>query len=225
MQFPHARSVWKNVFCALLCMASFFLAAGCGPPSVRETYEYHHRYDRMGDEYDPPVSLVFLNPGSNLGIYTDMVVGEFRAGEKWIEDMDIAAHYAGTYFRQVLARELFESGHFYVELDPQHRSDSPTAVIEGKFTVFDSGAALARFLSAYLFFLQPTSAVDLQVEGRIRDAHSGETVMEFADRRRFLGHTPWGPTFKTLNDEWAMKQTCILTARSIVNLIIHLREE
>jgi len=222
---------------ALICLFLAGISAGCMSPRARvdKTYEYHHRYDDMTDRYDPPISLVRVNSDFELSSYTHLVIGEFTAGGDGIYDLETANHYAGTYFRQVMAgeftrklfeRELFGTPLFYkVELDPDFRSDSHTAVIEGKFTIFDPGSPGPRYLSAYLFFLQPIAAVDLQVEGRIRDANCGTTILEFADRRRFLGHTPWGPSHKTLNEEWAKKQTCLLTARSLVNLVLHLREK
>ncbi len=208
---------------ALFCCAISLVLAGCTTPSVVTTYEYHHRYDRMSDRYDPPVSLVHIEPGADLGAYQVIVVGEFTVGREWVNDPEKASHYGNTYLRQVLAKELLESGHFYVSLDPFFRPALPTAVLEGKITVFDTGSGLSRFLSPYLFFIQSASAVDLQLEGRLRDAHSGDILLEFADRRQFLGRTPWGPTLKTFNDDWSMKQTIILTSASLVELISYLQ--
>ncbi len=207
-----------------MCLIVAALLPGCRHPSVVPTYEYHHRYESMSDQYDPPVSLVLLKPGADLGSYTDIVVGEFTTGREWVRDAEMASQYAGIFFRKVLARELVESGHFYVLFGPEYRAGYPTAVIEGKITVFDTGSGLGRFLSPYLFFLQ-SAATDLQVEGRLRDAQSGDIVLEFADRRRFLGRTPWGPTFQTLNDDWAMKQTCMLTAGALADLLGYLRNK
>ncbi len=214
----------KLIFLILCCFLGGYLL-GCSPPKAIETFEYHLNYDRMSEEYDPPVSLVKINPEAHLRMYKNVVVGKFEVGEGWVKDTEKASHLAGTYFRQVLARELLESGSFYVSLDPEFTAETPTAVFEGKLTVFDPGSGSGRFLSYVFFFLQSVSAVDLQVEGRIRDARTEEVLVDFADRRKFLGHTPWGPTPNTLNDDWAMKQTCILTARALANLLAYLRGE
>ncbi len=215
----------RNGLPVLLSIVLAAMHLGCSHPSAITTYDYHHRYDRMSDRFDPPVSLVYVDPGADLAIYRVMVVGEFDAGEGRVSDVETASRYAGVFFRQVLARELHETGDFYVSLDPDYRSEFPTAVIEGRITVFRTGWGIGRHLGFYFFPLQPAVATDLQVEGRIRDVRSGQVVMEFADRRRFMGNTPWGPTFKTLNAEWAMKQTCILTAVSLVELLGQLRED
>jgi hypothetical protein len=98
-----------------------------------------------------------------------------------------------------------------------------TLVLEGQVTVFDMGNGLSRFVGG-LFFLQ-TGGTDLHVEGRLKDYATGETVMEFADRRRHLANTPFGPNPKNLSDHtFAMKVTALYTARSLAQLLVAPRE-
>ncbi len=222
------RDMKKRPWCSIIAILICFLACfyhGCSPPQIRETYEFHRSYDAMIDEFDPPVSRVELKPGANLSRYESIVVSDVSVGGTWIDDHEKAYHFAANYFRQVLAIELLEINNLlYVTLDTDFETDSPAMVIESKITGFDTGSGAGRYFGFFFFPLQKRSAVDLQVEGRIVDHHSGEVLVNFADRRLFLGYTPWGPTLKTWNEEWTVKQTCIFTARSISWLIEHLIE-
>jgi hypothetical protein len=203
----------------ILVLLCGFLVYGCSYPDPIHTYDYLNRYDRMTDEYEPALSLVYIVPGASLDTYDAIVVGTVEPGEHWIPDPEMVTGYC-TFFRHTLARELVERADFqHISLDPEYEGDYKTLEITAKITLFKTGSGIMRFLSPILPFLQKAGATDMQIEGRIYDQGTGEVLVEFVDRRRMLGNTPWGPTWKTMDDEWVMKQTLWGSARSIAHFI------
>lgn len=207
----------------LLAIVVGTLQTGCVHyPEPRHTYEFLTRYDRMSPRLEPRLSLIYLPPGASFSSYRNLIVGNVAVGENWVESPVQAQRYA-TYLRMLLARELRDTERFQVvELDPGGHFTGPTVRFEGKLTGFDTGSGAMRFFSYFLFFLQSGGATDLQIEGRLYDAATGEVLMELVDRRRHLGNTPWLPNPKTFSDEFVMKHTVWETARSLAGIISRL---
>jgi hypothetical protein len=206
-----------------LCAVLLLAAVGCAPPKAIRTYEFVTAYDRMTEEYDPLVSLVYLPEGVSLADYRAVVVGDFAAGVGWVEDREVAEAY-GDFFRLVLKSELQQLDRFDVVTlrrdDPALNLVAADDVIEveGMVTRFDFGCGWKRYFSFYLFFLDG-GATDLQIEGRIRELGSHRLVAEFVDRRRHLANTPFGPNPHTFKDAFAMKVTAHATAECFASFL------
>lgn len=207
--------------CALvLCLILTTLIGGClSYPQPEHTYEFVEQYNRMTDRLEPALSLVYMPPDASLSPYRNLIIGNIAVGETWIEDPTRAQRYA-TYLRMLMVRELRGNERFdLITLNPGRDFTRPTMRLEGKVTVFDTGSGTQRFFSYFLFFLQKGGATDFQVEGRIYDISSGELLMEFVDRRRHLGNTPYLPNPSTFNDEFVMKHTVWETSKAIANVL------
>jgi len=191
-------------------------APGCySPPKPLETYEYLDRYDRMSDRCEPVLSLVYVAPDAKFADYKAFVVGNVTVGQHWIENAETARRYA-TLFRNLFYLHLQKKNRFtYVVTDPEFKHTTPMLRLEAKVTIFDSGSAICRFLTPFYFFLQGAGASDFQLEGRIYDTSTDKVLMEFVDRRRFIGNTPWGPNPATLKEDFVMKQTVLATAEAL----------
>ncbi len=205
---------------ALVCAA---LTIGCSCPKAVHTYEYLSDYGRMDDSYEPLVSLVYLSEDADLRDYDGLIVGTVGVGSELIESPE-AAEACATYFRHVLAKEINGLERFsFVSLDCS--TDVPPEALQGvlrldaKITKFDLGSGFLRYVSFFMFFLQSSGATDLQIEGRIVEADSQRPVLEFADRRRDLGNTLFGPNPKTLRKRFAMNVTALKTAKCLARFI------
>ena len=64
--------------------------AGCSYPKPVRTYEYVLVYDRMTDQFDPLVSLVYIAPDADLAAYERVIVDQFGVGRHGIEDQEVA---------------------------------------------------------------------------------------------------------------------------------------
>ncbi|MFO8008068.1 MAG: hypothetical protein R6V05_10065 [Candidatus Brocadiia bacterium] len=200
---------------------------GCSPPEVVRTYEYVTDYGRMEDLYEPLLSLAYIPHETDLSRYDGVIVGDLAIGEQWIEERPQAMAYA-VLLRLLLRRELESSEQFAAVASGRQSSaylnrPGRWLRLEGMVTGCELGSGLMRYFSYYLLFLQ-SGATDFQVEGRILDDSTGEMLVEFADRRRGLYNTPWGPNPKTLRGEFAMTATVRDTARSIVAFLGQARE-
>lgn len=212
--------IHRHIETVLLLGCLLLFQFGCNSyPEPTRTYEYVEQYGRMSDAMDPVLSLVHIPPHVSLPRYKSCVVGNFAVGEEWIDNRVYAQRYA-TYLRMLLVRALEEEGHFEkVTLNPHEDVPQPSLRIEGMATVFRTGSGTQRFFSYFLPFLQSGGATDFQVEGRIYDMNTGQLLMEFVDRRRHLGNTPWLPNPKTFSDKFVMKHTVWETARSIASVL------
>jgi len=205
----------------LFLLAAFILplAGGCAYPQPLHTYEYIIQYDRMSDEYEPLLSLVYVPEGVKLSLYRDLLIGHIALGGLHVEEPDVAEHYA-TLFRALLQREMRKTDCFeFVTLDEHYSDGDPAIRLDAKITMFDFGSGACRFFGWSTCWLQAEAASDFQVEGRITDAATGDLLMEFVDRRRHMGNTPWGPNFKTFDDEFVMKQTMKETALCLSKVV------
>ncbi len=208
----------------LLVLAVLALAApGCGHPPAIHTYEYVTAYDRMSDRYDPLLSLVYVPQADAFDEYDGLIVGEVLVGDEWVESPERAASYA-TFFRVALTSEMLKLKTFtFISLDKEclkYTGAAPDGVllVEGMITKFHMGSGLLRYLSCFIPFLE-LGATDLQIEGRITDARSGRLVAEFADRRRHLCNTPFGPNPRNFRKGYGMKITARETAQCLARFI------
>jgi len=207
---PAAR-LWHLGALAALAM----LQAGCSFPKPIRTYEFILHHDRMSDRFEPVVSLVYIAENVDLMRYQDLLIDPVTVGEEWVEDRPQAARYA-TYFRALLRKMLVESGRFHVvTLDLGEALPTPTLRLEAMVTKFDFGSGKLRYWGWFLPFFGSKAASDFQIEGRLSDAESGAVIIEFIDRRRHLGNTPFGPNPKTFRDDFVMKHTVRETVRAI----------
>ena len=193
---------------------------GCvSPPPPEHTFDFISDYARMTDEHDPALSLVYLPETAKLAGYRNVVISEFTIGEHVVEDREAADRYA-LLFRILVKMAMTKSGSFeHVALDVPADGGQPACRIEGMITKFERGSGWSRYFGGLLFL--GTGATDLQVEGRLVDAATGAVIMEFADRRRHLGNTPWGPNPRNLKDgDFAMNVTAKLTAEGLA-LFLH----
>lgn len=207
----------------LVSLACLVLLAGCSPPKAVRTYEFINAYERMTEEFDPLVSLVYLPKATNWARYRGIAIGHVGVGHELVASPDEALGYA-TFFRLALRHELLELGAFdFVSLDadlaelPAGQRDD-VLLFEGMVTKLDFGSGVKRYLSFFAWFLE-SGATDLQVEGRITNAGSGAVLAELADRRRSLCNTPFGPNPKTLDAGFAMRQTAKETAECLARFI------
>jgi len=211
MHTPHA-----------VCRTAFFLTAialsgaltGCSYPQAVHTYQYVVHYDRMTDRFDPLVSLVYAPGPRVLADYDTLFIDDITVAKEAMEDPQQVALYA-LRFRCLLQSEIASLKKFrLVTLDKSYRHPSTPGVLRlsGKVTVFKMGTGWLRYLLSL-------GATDFQVEGRITDALSGELVMEFVDRRRHLGNTPFGPNPRTFSGDFVMKVTIKETATCLARFI------
>ncbi len=204
------------------------VSSGCSYPHPVRTYEYVTRYERMTDQYEPLISLVYVPHATSLARYRGIIVGEMSVGNQWVDSPAEALGYA-TFLRVLLRRELVKLGKFeLVSLDKdfQERDESLEGllVMDGMITKFDMGSGLMRYMSFFLWFLE-SGATDLQIEGRLTEADSGKLVLEFIDRRRHLGNTPYGPNPDNFGHDFAMRVTARETARCMAKFVEQVYEE
>jgi hypothetical protein len=202
-------------------------AAGCSYPQPIPSYECLTQYDRMSDKYEPMVSLVYSPIPLDLKSYRGVVVGPVKLGGAWVDSQEDAARYA-TFYRICLLKELTALKTFQkVSLteDPQEWAGSLRGVLRVDTTItrFYMGSGFLRYINYFLFFL-PSGATDLQIEGHIREADSGKLVCEFADRRRELGNTPWGPNPRNFRHGFAMTVTAAKTAAAFAAFVSTVRD-
>lgn len=198
----------------LLAVVAAAAATGCSYPQPEHTYEHVVNYQRMTDRFDPVASLVYMPPGKKLSSYDIMFVDDITVGEYRIECPEEAPLYA-LRFRCTLRSQIAERKKFdLVTLDQKYGKGTRPRVLRlsGKVTVFDKGHGWLRF------FLS-SGATDFQIEGRLTDEATGETVMEFVDRRRYLANTPFGPNPDTFDNDYVMRLTLKETAVCLANLI------
>ncbi len=224
---PRQPSVQSTVPPGVLILGLLALACGCQVPRAVPSYEFLTRYDRMSDEHDPLVSLVYLPEPERLSDYGTLLIGEVSVGQGWVECQQEAAGYARM-LRLVLQKELRTLDRFaHVTLDAASPESgdgqAPALLLEGAITRFDTGSGWQRYFSYFLWFLQ-SGATDFQLEGRLTDARSGETLIEFVDRRRGIYNTAFGPNPRTFRGEFAMSLTVRDTARSLAAFIAQTHE-
>ncbi len=214
---------WRLIAAAAVLMA----AAGCTYPQPVPSYECITQYDRMSNQYEPMVSLVYSPIPLDLKDYRGVIVGPVKLGSTWIESEEDAARYA-TYYRVCLLKDLaglktFEKVAF--EDDPADWGGTLKGVmrIDTTMTRFYMGSGLLRYVNFFLFFL-PSGATDLQLEGRITDAATGKLICEFADRRRELANTPWGPNPRNFRRTFAMTVTAAKTATAFATFVSTVRD-
>ena len=205
---------------ALVCTA---LSLGCSPPKAVETCEFLIHYERMTDRLDPLVSLAYMPPDSGVAGYRTLVIRSLDVGTQWVEQAEQAPPYL-AYFRTMFAgslakRKVFEQ--VITHPDPLVLKHAPGPVLnmDARVTVFHLGSGWGRYFSYWLMFLS-SAATDFQIEARLTDADTGKLVMEFADRRRHQGNTPFGPSPKTLRNDFVMNYTIRLTAGSLAELLL-----
>ena len=208
---------------ALLAAVLVCGAAGCQYPAAIHTYDYVTNYERMSGSYDPVLSLVYVPEPVALKNCRSAVIGPIGVGQAWVDAPEEAASYA-TFFRIVLRNRLARLGKFEsVSLESQADGSvpagtGPTLMIEGKITKFSMGSGFWRYASHFLLFVQ-WGATDIQIEGRITDARTGRLLVEFADRRRHMCNTPFGPNPRTTDNLYAMRVTVTETATCLARFI------
>lgn len=196
---------------------------GCGTHNVAtmKTYELVTNYDRMTSVYEPKVSLVYVAPDARLDAYKTIVIKPVEVSGVWVQDGEQAELFR-PYVEQKLKDALLGTKTFdRVVMDPEylrlasHREK--IVVLEAVITRLDRGNGTARY------FLQ-LGATDFQIEGRLVDAWSGETVMEFAERRRELGEKPWDPSVKAFDNEFTLKRTISIVTTNLGDVVSDLRK-
>jgi hypothetical protein len=213
---------------ALACVA-IMLCTGCGTPDAVRTNEFITDQERMTPA-DPLLSLVYLPDLGHLTLAEGIVIGSLAVGGERIEDPEQARVHTNL-FRVMLFHELQkadaqvkesgERGFRTIRREPPahwERLPRRTLRLDGHVSVFDMGSGSLRYFGGLLFL--GLGATDFQIEGRLTDRATGEVVMEFVDRRRHLGNTPFGPNTKNLSDStFAMKVTALHTARSLAYML------
>lgn len=201
-------------------------ALGCHPPKAVPTYEFVTRYDRMDDRYEPLASLAYVSPDADVGSYRAVVIAPFRLGEEWIRSESWAVGYAAM-MRVLLRQELSKLHAFDVVTfqwdEAEHGPPYGVLALEGMLTRFKMGSGFLRYMSGLIPFMT-AGATDLQVAGRLKDAETGEVLLEFVDRRRGIYNTPWGANPKNFKAGFAMSHTVLDTALSLAGLIGRLHQ-
>ena len=204
---------------ALMCLAAAaVMAAGCGStPKPRRTYGNVIDYERMTDHYDPTVSLVYSSGTHTLDEYHTLYIADFEAEKSDLVESYKDARHRGLQLRYTIIDELRERDDTFrtITADDRYASsqDPGVLVMKPKITIYRTGSGWKRY-----FFI-PSGASDFQIECRLVDAATGETVMVLADRRRFLGNTPWGPNPDTFNDKFVMNLTLKETAVCLADFL------
>jgi hypothetical protein len=180
------------------------MSVGCGGvPKPRRTYSEVVDYERMTNEYDPLVSLVYSDGKHKLNEYDTLYLVDFVVDDTdYVTDRQEAGAYARRLrltLRNLLSdRDLFEN---VTVSDRYWNSRKPGLLMMfATISVYDKGSGWSRF-----FFW--SGATDFQIECKFIDAATGDTVMELVDRRRHLGNTPFGPNIDTVKDHYVMKLT------------------
>jgi len=215
-RFSCLKSLPRRLTLPILA-ATVLVLLGCATPKAIHTYEFLTDYDRMTARFDPLLSLVYMPDGAQFSPYDGLIIGQISVGEQWVEEQEKARQYA-TYFRCLLQKRILDTQKF----DPYYPVSTPASPrlmrLQAKITKFDMGSGWKRWASFSFPFFQ-CGASDVQVEGRMTDSTTGKVLLEFADRRRHLCNTPWGPTPKTLNSDFVMKLTLDQTAACMAKFI------
>ena len=214
------RVLLRTAFTILI--AALALQSGCSQPRAIATCEWVLDHERMTGRFEPQLSLVYMPEGVEPADYGTFVIGDIDVGGPWVEETDAARQYA-IFFRGLLEQYLTRTGQFELvtrdlHYSPPEGDESRALRLDGKITVFDKGSGWMRWASFWLIFLQ-SGASDFQVEGTVRDVATGELILEFIDRRRHLGNTPFGPNPGTLNNDFVMKETIKQTARCFARFL------
>jgi hypothetical protein len=212
---------------ALAAVLLLLGAVGCSFPQPIPSYECLTHYERMSDQYEPMVSLVYSPQRLDLRGYRGVIVGPVKLGNTWIDSQEDAARYA-TYYRVCLLKELIALKTFdRVSLEGGELgwegSLDGVLRIDTTITRFYMGSGFLRYINYFLFFL-PSGATDFQIEGRVTDAGTGKLILEFADRRRDLGNTPWGPNPRNFHRTFAMTVTAAKTAQAFATFVSTVRD-
>ena len=213
---PCLKSLPRRLTLPILA-AAVLAQLGCAYPKAIHTYEFLTDYDRMTDRFDPLLSLVYMPEGAQFARYEGLIIGQIAVGENWVEEQEKARQYA-TYFRCLLQKRVIDTQKFDPYYPVSTRASPRLMRLQAKITRFDMGCGWKRWASFSLPFFQG-GASDIQVEGRMTDSTTGRVLLEFADRRRHLGNTPWGPTPKTFNSDFVMKLTLDQTAACLAKFV------
>ncbi len=94
------------------------------------------------------------------------------------------------------------------------RYDLRVATLELFITHLDEGNGFVRYVVGF-----ERGGVDVQVEGRLTDARTGEVLMEFADRRYYAGDPMSGLNVRVIRPEPLVEEVLIQHAYAVVKLI------
>jgi hypothetical protein len=116
-----------------------------------------------------------------------------------------------------LSKAVLSEGAFKkVVLDPQYlnvaQPDEKILVMDAVITRLEAGNGPARLV----FQL---GATDFQIEGKLYDAKTGRTALEFVERSREIDRDPSNPTAKTLSADYTLKRTIRKVATSVSRLL------
>jgi hypothetical protein len=175
----------------------------------------------MTDRFDPLVSLAYMPEGAKFGGFKSFIIGKAEVGHSWVEDRAAAENYA-IYFRRSLHQRLSRTNVFEsvsLDSDPAvlQGLPQPALLLEAKITKFDFGAGWKRYFG--WFVMLESGASDFQIEGRVTELATRKLVLEFVDRRRYLGNTAFGPAPRTFNKDFVMRSTVLETAGCLVKFI------
>jgi hypothetical protein len=188
--------------------------------AAMKTYELITDYDRMSAVYEPGVSLVYVSPeAKKLGEYDTLVIRRVDMSRIWVERNEKTDVYRPFVAEQIGTALAKDQVFAKVVTDPAYlnvaRPEEKVLVMDAVITRLESGNGTARF------FLQ-TGATDFQIEGRVRDAATGRTVVEFVERCREIDKNPSQPSAKTLDADYALKRTIRKVATSVSRLLLDL---
>jgi hypothetical protein len=88
MVHPRGASIARRRGALVLTVVALLAASGCHYPRAVRTYEYVATYERMTDQYEPLLSLVYVPQDTRLQDYRGVVIGDIGVGRHWVEAQD-----------------------------------------------------------------------------------------------------------------------------------------
>lgn len=157
----------------------------------QDIYMHEGGHERLvrGRELDK----VWIHPNFNIGKYNKIYIApvEIAPGLTGVERSSQLADYFVEQLRDAIRRRLF----LRVITTGKEPLPEKTLVLETGLTQLDRSGRLKNW-GALLIGIYPVDPTHVQVEGRVRDARTGETLFIFADNRA------GGPLFSADEVTW-----------------------
>lgn len=198
-----AMRAWKLTATAILAWA---LSTGCA------SVEYHRIAENTAAmEKAPGLEGVYRKPGFEIGSYGAL-------GIETVERTDLACErelrsYLVDRFRMALEeRELVS----LVSVAPlgADAADADRLRFKIGITECDPGSGFVRW-----FFGMGSGRTDMQIEGQLTDAETGDVLFEFAERRAETGNPWFGVNLLVFSSEHYLKRSIRHIADSVAGYL------
>ena len=173
------RPSWRPVF----VLAAAFGLCGCGI-HVKRTGTLPC-YARLSDH--PHIARAYCPEGRLLSDYKTLYLKGVQPAGRVAPSDEHVEHYQQFLMRRIRAGLRRLRKFDVITTDPDclnpDRGDARIAQLQVFITYLDEGRGLARYVLGF-----EAGSVDVQIEGSLTDARTGDVLIEFADRQRYAGN-------------------------------------